>query len=113
MAPVLEEAMAVKEALSWIDAMQWGKVVLVSDCLVIVQAIRSQTPMRSQFGSVIEDCRKYLRRLNKVSLFHVKRSANMVAHELARESYNYPGRSFDRNSIPSSIKHCIQLDLYH
>ncbi|KAL8106853.1 hypothetical protein AgCh_023591 [Apium graveolens] len=104
-APVLAEAMAVKEALSWIDGMQWPNVTLVSDCLVVIQVIRSKTPMRSQFGSIIEDCRSYLRRLNKISLYHVKRSANMVAHTLARESYNYPGRSFDRNSIPRSVKH--------
>ncbi|KAL8118569.1 hypothetical protein AgCh_016186 [Apium graveolens] len=91
-APVLAEAMAVKEALSWIDEIQWSKVVLASDCLVVEQVIRSKTPMRSQLGSVIEDFRKYLRRLNKVSLYHVKRSANMVAHQLARESYNYRGR---------------------
>ncbi|XP_074341789.1 uncharacterized protein LOC141679182 [Apium graveolens] len=105
-APVRAEAMAVKEALSWIDGMQWPNVTLVSDCLVVIQAIRSKTPMRSQFGSILEDCRSYLRRLNKISLYHVKRSANMVAHTLARKSYNYPGRSFDRNSIPRSVKHC-------
>ncbi|XP_063945892.1 uncharacterized protein LOC135151390 [Daucus carota subsp. sativus] len=110
-APVLGEAMAVKEALSWIDVMQWPKVILVSDCLVVVQAIRSKTPMRSQFGKVIEDCRSYIRRLNKISLYHVKRSANMVAHQLARESYNYPDRTFDRDSIPSSVKYCIEMDL--
>ncbi|KAL8091605.1 hypothetical protein AgCh_034018 [Apium graveolens] len=109
--PVLAEAMAVKEALSWIDRMKWMDVTLVSDCLVVVQAIRSITPMRSQFGNVIEECREYLRRLNKIGLYHVKRSANRAAHQLARKSYNYSGRSFNRDSIPFSVKRCIELDL--
>ncbi|XP_074323246.1 uncharacterized protein LOC141660181 [Apium graveolens] len=109
--PVLAEAMAVKEALSWIDRMKWMDVTLVSDCLVVVQAIRSITPMRSQFGNVIEECREYLRRLNKIGLYHVKRSPNRAAHQLARESYNYSGRSFNRDSIPLSVKRCIELDL--
>lgn len=56
-APVLAEVVAVNDALSWIDEMHWPKVTLVSDCLVVVQAIRSKTPMRSQFGSIIEEFR--------------------------------------------------------
>ncbi|KAL8100447.1 hypothetical protein AgCh_032636 [Apium graveolens] len=109
--PVLAEAMAIKEALSWIDEMHWKECTVVSDCLVVVQAIRSKTPMRSQFGSVIEECRSQLRRLNKVSLYHVKRSANMVAHQLARESHSYPDRSFNRDTIPVSVNSCIEMDL--
>ena len=38
--------------------------------------------------------------MNNIELYHVKQSANKAAHQLARESYNYPGRSFDRDSIP-------------
>lgn len=41
--PELDEAMAVKEAFSWIKSMGWQKVVLESDCLVFVQAIRSKS----------------------------------------------------------------------
>lgn len=53
--PVLAEAMAVKEALSWIDTRQWSGVTLESDCLVVVQAIRSKTPMRSRFGVIVTE----------------------------------------------------------
>ncbi|XP_063939145.1 uncharacterized protein LOC135148333 [Daucus carota subsp. sativus] len=109
--PVTAEAMAIKEALSWIDDMQWPHVTVESDCLVVVQAIRSKTPMRSHLGGIIEECRRLLTQFHKVSLFFVKRSANMVAHQLARESYDYPGRSFDRCSVPVSIQNCIELDL--
>ncbi|XP_074347377.1 uncharacterized protein LOC141686227 [Apium graveolens] len=38
--PVLAEAMAIKEALSWIDEMHWQESTVVSDCQVVVQAIR-------------------------------------------------------------------------
>ena len=82
-----------------------------SDCLSMVQAIRSQVPMRSYLGQIIEDCREMLRRLNKITLFFVKRSANMVAHQVARESYYLSGRSLNRESVPDSIKNVIALDL--
>lgn len=71
-APVLAEAMAVKEALSWIDSMRWPSVILEADCLVVVQAIRSRTPMRSRFGVLISQCRDYMHSLNNVELLFVK-----------------------------------------
>lgn len=110
-APVLGEVMAVKEALSWCDSMPEKSITIESDCLVVVQAIRSSTHMRSYFGGIVEDCRRLLKRLNKVSLFFVKRSANMVAHNLAKESYRYSGRTFNRSSVPIEIQNCIEDDL--
>lgn len=107
---VLAAAMTIMEALGWIDEMKWPTVILVPDYLVIIQAIRSTIPMRSHFGSIIEECRGYLRRLNKIGL-HVKRSANKAVYQLARKSYTCPGRSFDRESIPFLDKHCTELDL--
>lgn len=109
--PVLAEAMAVKEALSWIDKQHWNSVMLETDCLVVVQAIRSKATMRSMLGLIIDDCRMLLKRLHKVSLSFVKRSANMVAHKLARRSYDFSGCSFDRFSIPIDIQSCMELDL--
>ena len=78
MSLIMAEAMAFKEALSWMDLRKWHEATVESDCLGVVQAIRSQVVMRSYFGSVIEECRRLLQRLNNVSLFFVKRSANMV-----------------------------------
>uniref|UniRef100_A0A162A085 RNase H type-1 domain-containing protein n=1 Tax=Daucus carota subsp. sativus TaxID=79200 RepID=A0A162A085_DAUCS len=103
--------MAFKEALSWMDGRGWHDSTVESDCLTVVQAVRSNVPMRSYFGRIIEECRRILQRLNKIDLFFVKRSANMVAHQLARESYFLSGRTFDRTNIPSSIQNCIVSDL--
>lgn len=46
------EAVAIKEALSWIKVKGWSQVQLKSDSLVIIQAIRSKVCMVS-----IQDCR--------------------------------------------------------
>ena len=85
--PLLAETMAFKEALSWMETRGWTEATVESDCLVMVQAVRSTTSFRSYFGLLIEDCRNSLLSLNNVKLFYVKRSANMVAHQVARESY--------------------------
>lgn len=52
-----------------------------------------------------------MHRLNNIELLFVKRSANMVAHTLARESYALPGRSFNRWSVPINVLRCIDMDL--
>lgn len=109
--PEFAEAIAVKEALSWIMQMKWPKVILESDCLIVIQAIRSKTPMRSRFGEIIAECRRHLQCLNNVELFFVKRFANAVAHELARAAYSYPDRIFDRSSVPIKVRDCIMADM--
>lgn len=108
--PELAEAMAVKEALSWIKSNGWFRVVLESDSLVTVQAIRSSEHMCSPFGLVVEECRQLLRLSNNIYLYFIRRSANVAAHSLARASYLYPGRSFDRNSGPVELKNSMLTD---
>lgn len=86
------EAMAMKEA--W-----WYNVVIESDSLVVVQAIRSKVRMSSPFGAIIMECRSLLDDQNTTSVSFIRRSANMVAHELARAVYSYPDRLFDRSIV--------------
>lgn len=109
--PTLAEAMAVKEALSWMKTMEWEVVTIESDCLVVVQMIRSSAPMRSRLGQVIQECRKIIREANNIKLYFIKRSANMPAHELAHVAHMYPDRIFDWSSVPVKVRDCIQFDL--
>ncbi|XP_074347322.1 uncharacterized protein LOC141686169 [Apium graveolens] len=92
----MTEALAIKEVLSWIKSEDRNNVVVESDCLTAIQAIRSKATLTSPFGQVIQSCRDILLGLNTVCLFFVKRSANKVAHELARLSYSFPDRVFDK-----------------
>lgn len=109
--PELAEAVAVKEALSWVKDKQWREVVIETDCLVVVQAIRSKVPMTSPFGSIIMECRSLVVELNTEVLF-VHRSANMAAHFIARESCSFPGRVFDRRSVPIGLEAILASDLF-
>lgn len=109
--PDMVEVMAIKEALSWMKNKTWQNIIVESDCLVAVQAVRSKVPMISPFGLIVEECRKMLQDQNTVSLSFIKRSANMVAHELARASYSFSDRSFDRSSIPIDVDVALKADL--
>ncbi|KAL8111628.1 hypothetical protein AgCh_019375 [Apium graveolens] len=109
----MAEAIAVKEALSWLKSEGQNKTVVETDCLTVVQAIRSKVLMRSPFGQVIQCCRDMLQDLKTFSLFFVKRSANMAAHELARLSYSFPDRVFDRFSIPIDVSNVLMSELQY
>lgn len=111
MNPSLVEVMAIKEALSWAKDMRWNIVTIESDCLAIVQMIRSAAPMRSRIGRLVQECRDLVSKLNNLKLYFIKRSANMSAHELARVSHMYPDRVFDWSSVPIKVKLCILEDL--
>ncbi|KAL8121510.1 hypothetical protein AgCh_018296 [Apium graveolens] len=53
MNPTLAEAITVKEALIWAMEMGWSSVTIESDYMVVIQLIRSSTPMRSRLGMLI------------------------------------------------------------
>ncbi|XP_074325830.1 uncharacterized protein LOC141663881 [Apium graveolens] len=111
MNPILAEAMAVKEALSW--AKEWSDniITIESDCLVVVQMIRSTTPMRSRLGKIIVECKDLVRVMNNAKLYFVKRSTNMSAHELAQVSHICSDRMFDWRFVPVNVMHCISNDI--
>lgn len=87
--PVMAEALALKEALSLSDQQGWPKIVIESDCMVIIQAIRSKIAMVSQVGMIVEECHVLLNNENNIELLFIKRSVNMVAHSLVRTSYYF------------------------
>uniref|UniRef100_A0A803QR46 Uncharacterized protein n=1 Tax=Cannabis sativa TaxID=3483 RepID=A0A803QR46_CANSA len=83
------EAVGVKEALSWLKDKGWNAVEVETDSLLTVQAVFSHQQMTSVFGMITHDCKTLLSSLPNVSLRFVKRSANKVAHFVARRSCFY------------------------
>lgn len=67
-APELAEAVGVREALSWIKENKYIEVDVESDCLQVVQAIRSSISCLPYFGRVIEECRLLLASLKNCNV---------------------------------------------
>ncbi|KAL8088893.1 uncharacterized protein LOC141695649 [Apium graveolens] len=79
--PANAEAIGVREVLRWIKREQYGDVVVESDYLVVVQAIRSSGILLPYFGRLIEECKSLLSELssrNEVIKF-VKWSSKKVS----------------------------------
>ncbi|XP_062101909.1 uncharacterized protein LOC133809260 [Humulus lupulus] len=103
MSPELAEVMGIREALSWIKQKKWSNVTIETDCLLVIQALRSNATMASYFGDIVFECKRLSQVSSNISIVFVKRSANKVAHALARASYIPADRIFKVGDIPSSI----------
>lgn len=78
-------AVEIREALSWIQSQQLEQVqvLLESDSLLAVQAIKSDGINLLEVGEVIEVWRRLVTVMN-TSLYFVRKMANRVADELAK-----------------------------
>ncbi|KAM6584602.1 hypothetical protein CsatB_011604 [Cannabis sativa] len=108
--PEVAESIGIREALSWIKRHNWQHVTLETDCLTVVQAIRSEVKMISMFGQIIQECKNLLLELKTISMLFVKRSATMVAHNCARASIFFPGCIFDMESVPFDLLPSLVAD---
>ncbi|KAL8118945.1 hypothetical protein AgCh_016437 [Apium graveolens] len=93
--PEAVEAMGIREALSWVKQKQQHDVIVETDCLVMVQWIRSSYAALSYLGRLIDECRQLLVDLQdkNVMLRFVKRFANNVAHYLVCYNSSLADRS--------------------
>ncbi|KAK6147512.1 hypothetical protein DH2020_018424 [Rehmannia glutinosa] len=90
--PSLVEAMGVREALSWIKERFHDKVIILeSDSLSVIQVIRAFSSSSSYFRDTIDDCLSLLNDLPLVSCMFTRRSANQVAHAIAKATDSISG----------------------
>ena len=110
--PVLAEALGVKEALSWIKRKAWSNVTIETDCLEVVQSLRSKIFPDSYYGAIIGDCLEIWSSLLSVDILYVMRSANLGAHTLARASSFIADRSLQMDELSSDLLCILQKDCY-
>ncbi|XP_062086997.1 uncharacterized protein LOC133793717 [Humulus lupulus] len=108
--PELAEAMGMREALSWIKKKSWDKVTIETDCLTVVQALRCSISMDSYFGSLITECKGLWSDVKNIKILFVKRSANNVAHALARASCHVADCTFRGGDLSPAILDVLLKD---
>ncbi|WCJ19123.1 hypothetical protein M5689_001426 [Euphorbia peplus] len=81
------EALGIREALSWVKNKSLEHVILESDAAFVVEHLRHHS-FRSGYGVILDDCKYLISSFNDVSVNYVGRSANQVAHSLAKAAYS-------------------------
>jgi len=85
--PELVETIAFRRALFFAMQLPYDKVVVASDCLTLINKLRSRKVDRSHTGIIVEDIKQLMRVSSVVfSFIHVSRNCNEVAHALAKSA---------------------------
>ncbi|XP_019176856.1 PREDICTED: uncharacterized protein LOC109172161 [Ipomoea nil] len=82
--PYMAEALGVREALTWLKTQNHSNIIIESDCLNFCTAFNSCNFDFSYVGLIVKQCVSIARVMGNVRVSHVMRSANRVAHALAR-----------------------------
>jgi ribonuclease HI len=85
--PELAEAIAFRQAILFASELPYNQVVIATDCLCLLQKLRSEATDRSHTGIIIQDIKKAACVSTVIfSFIHVTRQCSKVAHVLARSA---------------------------
>ena len=84
--PKLAEAITIRRALMVAWENGFKDIILVSDCLSMINKVLSMNRERSSVGSVVTDIKILALEFAACSFKHSSRKSNVVAHFLAHRS---------------------------
>ncbi|KAL8520756.1 hypothetical protein ACS0TY_011343 [Phlomoides rotata] len=79
-------ALGFLEALSWAKSLGLDNGIIEGDAKVVVDGINSTKAFNSVFGDFVDACRRLVSSFQQIEINCVRRSANVVEHEIARVS---------------------------
>ncbi|KAK2636706.1 hypothetical protein Ddye_031498 [Dipteronia dyeriana] len=103
----LAEAFSFREALSWLKAHSFSKVIMETDALKVVQALKSRVSDPNYFGLIIDDCNVLLKEIPDCTVCFVRRSANNDVQVAKKMKRTKPNNKVDGNcnikSLPKDL----------
>ena len=97
------ETIAVQRGLELAENLGCKKVIVDSDCLVVIQACNGEIDIWSPYTAILADIFKKAFRIGLVSFVHSPREANKVAQNNARLSFNSNLSLYWEDEPPSVI----------
>ncbi|XP_019200057.1 PREDICTED: uncharacterized protein LOC109193657 [Ipomoea nil] len=102
--PLMAEAFACKEVLSWLRNREVQSIDLYTNCLVLQQYLSSTThSSRSYLGYAIDSCRTSLLSFDYCLIHYIPRLDNYLAHTLASTAFNQLTSMYADFELPHSI----------
>ncbi|XP_019166891.1 PREDICTED: uncharacterized protein LOC109162661 [Ipomoea nil] len=102
--PLMAEAFACKEALSWLKRRDEQSIQIHTDCQVLQSYLSGPpTTSRSYLGYAIDSCRAYISTFTFCSVIYIPRLQNLLAHSLATIAFDFATAMYWDNVLPNSI----------
>ena len=108
--PKIAEALALCCAVSLALDEGLHKVIMQSDCLLLIKKVNATEKDHFITGHFVADIKCLVQNFVSISFHHVSRSANGVAHLFARESKPVAYSTFHR-CIPACIQEVVNSDI--
>ncbi|XP_031090853.1 uncharacterized protein LOC115995843 [Ipomoea triloba] len=101
--PLMAEALACKEATSWIHDRGLTHVAFYTDCSQLRSLITQAAFVRSHAGFAVETCRAFFSSFSNCVIHSVSRTVNGIAHSLAATAYSQTTTLYWDSIPPDSI----------
>ncbi|CAI9780907.1 unnamed protein product [Fraxinus pennsylvanica] len=101
------EALALLQGLQLCIPFDIPKIVIETDCLLLVQELQASPDSLATAGYIIANVKQLLSRFQEVQIQHVNRMGNSVAHALAR---NVVDISVWWDHLPYFLQNFLWLD---
>ena len=82
----MAEALALREGLGLASQIGCNRLMVQTDCMEVVEIMKQQGMFATASGPIYEECVQGWQDFVSISIDHVHREANTLAHEIAREA---------------------------
>jgi ribonuclease HI len=105
--PVVAEAMALWTAVVLLGQLSFMDVILEGDCLEVVKAIQMETRNETRYGFTLEEAKEMLKGCRLWEISHVRRTANEVAHRVAKMAVSLHVNNLWLTTTPPCIRDIV------
>ncbi|XP_019199054.1 PREDICTED: uncharacterized protein LOC109192802 [Ipomoea nil] len=102
--PLLAEAMAMCEALSWLRENGYSRISVCSNSLVLVSSLKHASSFRTYFAYYLLACNRLLSSMARSVVIHVRRDVLQDAHVMAKHVTTSLVRTIWRDLPPSFLE---------
>nr|GLL42085.1 uncharacterized protein LOC109178743 [Ipomoea trifida] len=82
--PLMAEAMAIQEALTWIKQHNLSHILVVSNCFIFCSSLLNVSSNRSYINTIAYDCRCLISSIIGCKIRYIARDRNHATHSLAK-----------------------------
>ena len=105
------KALAIVRASRFAQEVGFSSVILKGDSKRVIKSLRSEESFFASYGHLIEDAKVISKSFVDLTISHVKRQGNSVAHNLVRHARHVSDLKVWMESVPPHLNVVIFSDL--
>ena len=108
---VVSETLAARTTMTLAVELHLDRVLFEGDLKIIINALQSSEASCASYGHLISETQNIASQFYNVNFTHARRTANQVAHVLAKKSYSLETRIVWLSHMPPDVISTLHADL--